>query len=246
MITEYLPRGRQAAGNAKIWRYMDFAKFINLLYKKALFFPRADNLGDPFEGSFPKVNIRKRKGTLSSSDSSFLVTLSNYYKKFVKCTAIISWHINSNESDAMWKLYITGGEGIAIQSTIGRLKSSLKGYKSHSISLGRVAYVDYEDDRIPDDPLSPYFHKRKSFEHEDEYRAIIQPLKNKQNGEVDFRKSTLKDGIYVPIDLDKLIEHVYLSPTCPEWHKDVAQSILRKYKLNRKIKQSKLSEKPQY
>jgi hypothetical protein len=146
----------------------------------------------------------------------------------------------------MWKLYIKGGEGIAIQSTVSRLKNSLKDYKQHSISVGRVAYVSYDDDRIPDDSLSPYFHKRKSFQHEDEYRAIIQPLKYKQNGEIDFKKSTLQDGIYVPVDLEKLIEHVYLSPTCPMWQKDVAQSLLRKYKLNRKIRQSQLSEKPQY
>jgi hypothetical protein len=41
---------KPANENAKIWRYMDFTKFVSLLEKKALFFCRADKLGDPFEG----------------------------------------------------------------------------------------------------------------------------------------------------------------------------------------------------
>ncbi|KAF5417648.1 MAG: hypothetical protein C5S38_01290 [Candidatus Methanophagaceae archaeon] len=36
----------------KIWRYIDFTKFVSLLDKKALFFARADRLSDSFEGSY--------------------------------------------------------------------------------------------------------------------------------------------------------------------------------------------------
>ncbi len=36
---------------------MDFAKFISILDKEALFFSSADKLGDPFAGSFPKANV---------------------------------------------------------------------------------------------------------------------------------------------------------------------------------------------
>lgn len=246
MVREFVTRGKHSDGDVKIWRYMDFTKFISLLSKKALFFPRADNLGDPFEGSFPKINIKKRKGALTTLSGPGLITLSDFYKRFLKCTAINSWHINNDESDAMWKLYIKGGGGISIQSTVGRLKNCLKDYKQYSVSIGMVAYVSYDEDRIPDDTMSPYFHKRKSFQHEQEFRAIIQPLKYKEDGEINFKKSTLQDGIYVPVDLDKLIEHIYLSPTCPSWQKEVAQSLLSKYKLKRKIKQSTLSDKPQY
>jgi len=44
----------------KIWRYMDFTKFVSMLENKGLFFPSADNLGDPFEGSFSAVNKKLR------------------------------------------------------------------------------------------------------------------------------------------------------------------------------------------
>jgi hypothetical protein len=32
--------------NAKIWRYMDFTKFVSLLDTKSLYFTRVDRLGD--------------------------------------------------------------------------------------------------------------------------------------------------------------------------------------------------------
>ena len=42
MVKEFVTRGKHAAGDVKIWRYMDFTKFISLLSRKELFFPRAD------------------------------------------------------------------------------------------------------------------------------------------------------------------------------------------------------------
>ena len=52
-----------------LWRYMDFTKFVSLLEKSALFFPRADKLGDPFEGYWP---ISADEEQLSSSDATIL------------------------------------------------------------------------------------------------------------------------------------------------------------------------------
>jgi hypothetical protein len=37
-----------------IWRYMDLTKLVSILDSRALWFSRADHLGDPFEGYPPK------------------------------------------------------------------------------------------------------------------------------------------------------------------------------------------------
>lgn len=44
---------------AKIWRYMDLAKFLSLLDRQALYFVRLDKLSkfDPFEGYYPHINL---------------------------------------------------------------------------------------------------------------------------------------------------------------------------------------------
>ncbi|MFN8224152.1 MAG: hypothetical protein U0R50_13000 [Gaiellales bacterium] len=36
-----------------VWRYIDLAKLISLLDHRALYFARADTLGDPHEGALP-------------------------------------------------------------------------------------------------------------------------------------------------------------------------------------------------
>ena len=43
--------------NAVLWRYISFTKFVSLLTRKALFFARADKLGDPYEGSLSQWNV---------------------------------------------------------------------------------------------------------------------------------------------------------------------------------------------
>ena len=39
--------------DATLWRYMDFTKFASVLEKQSLFFARANELEDPFEGYLP-------------------------------------------------------------------------------------------------------------------------------------------------------------------------------------------------
>ena len=54
------PSFKSPPDDAVLWRYMDFTKFVSLLDKRALFFVRADKLGDPFEGTITKVNVTAR------------------------------------------------------------------------------------------------------------------------------------------------------------------------------------------
>ena len=92
----------------KIWRFMDFTKFVSLITKNALFFSRADKLGDPFEGSWPRNSIEKRPEILGTGvDKVVAKEISNNYgqysKKLITHAAINCWHANKYESAAMWK-----------------------------------------------------------------------------------------------------------------------------------------------
>lgn len=46
--------------NVKIWRYIDFTKFVSLLDTKSLYFTCINKFEDPFEGSTPKLNVVAR------------------------------------------------------------------------------------------------------------------------------------------------------------------------------------------
>jgi len=228
----------------RIWRYMDFTKFVSMLHSSALHFTRVDKLEDPFEGSYPRVNVRirpqKYKGKMPPKD---IKLLSEFYKQFVKHTFVSCWHLNKNQSAAMWKLYLQSNEGIAIRSTFGKLRKSLKKYKDHDVYIGIVKYISYSKDVIPEGSLFPYFHKRLSFEHEKELRAVIQAFSYDKKGDIDWSKSPYRSGLNVPIDLNILIDRIVLAPLCPSWQKEVIKSVLDRYGLKKSVVRSLLYEK---
>jgi hypothetical protein len=158
---------------------------------------------------------------------------------WVKHTFVNCWHINDMQSDAMWKLYLHSNEGVAIRSTVGSLKESLI-EKEPDIFIGKIKYIRYSKDVIPEGTLSPYFHKRKAFEHENELRAVIQKVKLDSKGNPAFGIATNKSGLTIPIDIDKLIKRIVISPKCLQWQRELVISILDKYGINKPVYHSTL------
>ncbi|HEX73624.1 MAG TPA: DUF2971 domain-containing protein [Dehalococcoidia bacterium] len=233
--------------NAKIWRYMDFNKFVSLLDKSALFFSRADKLGDPFEGSYSKANVRLRPEVYKDKiPANVLKTFSEFSKLHIRFTAINCWHLNEYESAAMWKLYLKSDDGIALRSTFKGLKDCLKD-ENENIFIGKVKYIDYETEWMPEgNSFYPFLHKRKSFENEQELRAIIQKYRYKKNGEIGWSTPPFDDGVYVKVDLSVLIDKIYLAPTSPRWLFELVKSVTKMYKLDRDVLQSSLDDVPVY
>ena len=236
--------------NKRIWRYMDFTKFVSLLDKSALFFPRADRLGDLFEGSHGKAYVNEMRAGFKEDKKDWAMnTLRKTYKKIVKFTFVSCWHLNEHESAAMWELYRRSNDGIAIQSTITSLMSSFKG-KGYEIYIGKVKYIDYGKEvmigGLDEGERYPFFHKRKSFEHEQELRLIVQDFKSAKGKSVMESKPPRREGIYVPVYLDLLIERICIAPTSPRWLFELVNSVSKKYGLNKEVIPSFLDEKPLY
>ncbi|MFC2123123.1 hypothetical protein ACFLRP_05510 [Bacteroidota bacterium] len=220
-----------------IWRYMDFAKFVSLLDKSALYFARADKLGDPFEGSHGKAYVDEMKSAFRDGEEAnkAFSKLSSVYKKIVKFTFISCWHLNEHESDAMWKLYLGNNKGIAIQSTVNSLKNSIKD-KGNDIYIGKVKYIDYETEvmngGLDEGERYPFYHKRKSFEHEQELRLAIQHFKSIKSGGIIGARPPRYKGIPVLVDLNLLIRRIYLAPTSPEWLFELVKSLTIRFELD--------------
>ena len=94
--------------------------------------------------------------------------------------------------------------------------------------------------------LYPFVHKRKSFEHEQELRAVIQEFRYKKNGEIDWHKLPFDDGICGSVDLNVLIDRLYLAPTSPKWLLELVRSVTRRYELDKDVIQSSLDDRPVY
>lgn len=233
--------------DAVLWRYMDFTKFIALLETRSLFFARADSLGDPFEGALPQKNMEERYTNLhpelqeAISMSPFLV--SSLLRQFTRLTWVSCWHEGSHESEAMWKLYSSAHGGIAIKTDFNAFVRSFNtGQSSETIHFGRVQYLDYATDLIPEDRLlSPYLHKRKSFEHEREVRAIVQDV---PTGQIATLSQDADIGISYEVDLNRLVQEVIIDPFAPGWLYDLVNLIAIRYNLDAPIVKSSLANAP--
>jgi len=127
--------------------------------------------------------------------------------------AVSCWHLNSHESEAMWKLYIKSEEGVAIQSTYRRLCESLSRCQGE-IFIGKVKYIDYATDQSNEPDFWPLMHKRKSLTHEQEVRAITMDWPCLY-GNGTFHASTINNGVKVSVPLGTLIEKIYVAPNAP-------------------------------
>ena len=119
----------------------------------------------------------------------------NKYEIKRKCIMCNCWHKNDSESMAMWDKYHPRNSGIAIKTTMEKLKESLT--DTIDVYIGDIKYMSHESIKggaiLPiqkgNDSNSfqfenlaslssaslcyPYFFKRKAFEYEHEVRIII-------------------------------------------------------------------------
>jgi hypothetical protein len=223
---------------------MDFTKFVAMLVTKKLYLTRVDKLaelGDKFEGSFPILSQNSRSSFFPKEDKQrYDAAKSKNLRRFyyVNC-----WHGNDTESDAMWKVYVKGNQGIAICTTVRRLKASLAN-APELIWLAKVKYLPKREWKYPPDDqgLHACITKRKSFMHEKEVRVIWFD----KDAERSHRAG--QKGKLVQCNLKELIEKVYLapsnSPTENQCFKRVIKDVLHKYGIEVDVVPSDLDSKP--
>ena len=229
--------------DAVLWRYMDFTKFVSLLETQSLFFARADNLGDPFEGAYSKINLAMRqalyKDKIPQSGLSHIAAFEKASRRFI---FVNCWHEARHESAAMWRLYSREQDGIAVKTDFASLSQSFT--CSEAIHIGRVAYVDYDTTFIPEGNMFfPYLHKRKSFEHDREVRAVSVHLQS-DDGKIDISQDIRTTGTCHSVDLSLLVKQVVIAPYADDWFNDLVGSVAVRYGLSAPIFRSQISQSP--
>lgn len=240
-----LPLVDEPARSDVLWRYFDLPKFVSLLDQQALYLARADTLGDIFEGAYPIANASQHNPDERQATHLLARRQRARKEQFVSC-----WHENKSESIAMWELYATRAAGIAIRTTYGRLydaidENALTEYES--LFFTRVKYLDYDRESLKSyrtqfDLLTAFFHKFRSFEHEREVRVVFPgPLMD------DTKLRITPVGVYLPVDLHRLIERVYVAPAAPSWFEDVVRVVMTKWGMESvPVVRSDLSRDPVY
>ncbi len=230
--------------NQKIWRYMDFSKYKDLVTTEELHFARADKLEDPYDCSGMQFFGEQYK-QLSLANPPEVKEWTRKVNTFGRLFVYLNcWHMNDVGSAALWKLYSENKyETIAIQTTFGKLESEIKDkWPRDGIRISKVKY-EPEDagEPIGNPPEGRLFsvlgwaniiYKRPSFAHEKELRAFIYqrvdklkegPLRN----EAHLEKLMKERDPYIRIKItpSDLIEKVYVSPLAKDLFVELVKNV---------------------
>jgi len=228
----------------KIWRLIDDKKYADLLNRHALYFARSDRLGDKLEGQKTNPEIilteknRKEWAERIHLNQQFLEHINKLDsvtdKDLLQHTFVNCWYMCDQDSRAMWDLF--PAKDIAIQSTYLKLSDSIE--DPRDIFIGKVVYRDMNNDINPmDNFFRRLVRKDKKFENENELRAIVTNWV--ENGKV--FKTPLDEGIYVSVDIELLVERVFVSPSSSLEFIASTQSTTEKYGLSRKVERSNIN-----
>lgn len=198
-----------------VWKYMDLSKLIDLLLSRKMFMSRSDKFEDQYEGTFSEPTYEEIK-RLSADNPEFL----HYYKQHREQVVISSWHLNEYESFAMWQIFTQSQEGLAIQSTIGRLQKAFAPETQFRQYIGEVNYIDYKKEYIPfDNAFFPFLFKRKSFQYERELRIIT---------DVSDFDMKIDNGLKIDVDICQMIERIYIHPKSENWYKNLVIELVKR------------------
>ncbi|HWX65037.1 MAG TPA: hypothetical protein VNZ27_01290 [Rhodanobacter sp.] len=240
MLTKEHPVFPSLDSQRTIWRYMDFTKFVSLLENKKLFFPRADSFEDPYEGTLTRATVHwMLNAGIPAGAVDHTVENTNQWRQqvFVSC-----WCANDHESAAMWKLYLQTSEGVAIKSKTGLLATELD-RSPLSVSMTSVNYIDYDLSILPPNNIFyPFVHKRLSFQHETEIRALIWSKETANLSQIPENAASVS----IDVSLQDLVEAVYVSPTAPPWFGELVEQITKRYGLDVLVVKSNLYMRPVY
>lgn len=207
--------------NPKLWRYMSYSKFQNLMETSSVYFCRLDKFEDQLEGTQPQGSLNFAKATENPwqmYERCYMDAVLNMVRNvmFVNC-----WHINESENPFMWRNYATchGNEGIAIQTDLHAVKRAFAN-TSRKISDMRITYVDFKThdiDYFMQDPFKFVMLKDKQFLPENELRFVTVEDKYPDVDEddvcsVEKKQYTDHEGELIKVDLNELIKRIYLSP----------------------------------
>ncbi len=237
-------------GNKKIWRYMDLPKFLDLVTSEELYFANSSTLSDKYEGELPAGNLKQLKKAYmeeqkySEAQAQEAADMAIEVAQEVKSNTLVNcWSMNTIESFALWKIYLgSAGSGVGIRTNVKALRESLVG-TDIDIEMGEVSYRNYLENINKN-----YIMTRKSpfYKYEQELRLLIDQVKigKDEKGEKMIVANKNPNGLKVPIDVNELIQEIYISPFMGDWFEEMLRMTLVKINpaLVDKIKRSDIQD----
>ena len=223
-------------GNTTVWRYMGLDKFLDLIANSRLFFTSVSNLTDRHEMSLP-INIAELeaeeledRGISSDILNKEYRSIERRYQLIRKSALVNCWSLGRDESYALWKIYLGGAKaGLAIRTTVSRLREGLirgENIDNDEVYIGKIQYKNY----LPLKDLSEYrliTTKREFYKYEEELRLFI--IHTHEAERENNLSNKINTGKYFSVDIEKMIDKLYLSPFVGTWFGESIRQVLEKF-----------------
>lgn len=200
---------KELHGNHVVWRYMGLDKFLDLLLHQSFFFCNATLLSDETE-----ITVPPRNRKIAARHAAASETVASWEQSLKARTYVSCWSIGTEESYALWKIYLRGAEaGVAVRTTVGKLLRALDSAPrtgpEDEAYCARVAYADYLPSRAVND-ISLITTKRPFYKYESELRLfVIRGRYGSRSNEAAMKQEL---GLRVPVRLSAFLDSVYVSP----------------------------------
>lgn len=220
-----------------LWRYMDFARFLNLLESCQLYFSRADQFDDPLEGTITDGEWLGTPLAVHSHHPGKNAIHSHPLMQVIRHASYVScWRMGLHESLAMWDLYGKGSGIVAVTTTIGLLKEQLS-TDHRPVFLAEVKYVDWNSAGAIPGMMPLVARKEMSYAHEAEMRAFVWD-NNALQDERYLRPEELPRGLTFDIDLQHLLSAIWIGPREKLWIRPLVEKVVARYGLDVPIRAS--------
>jgi len=219
---------------------MSYSRFVWLLQTRQLWLSRADHLGDPWEISLAGNQLEHVISRHPISPLSEVVreTAMQRSERIVKVwrqqTFINCWSAQDNESHALWRIYCASYDGVAIQTTLAKLKASVGELPVHQV----IYEIPGKSKQTPT-PHDLMTKKRPMFAYEHEVRIVQYS---------DDCPDLEKVGIGLPWELDKYVESIYVHPEADHSFMDTVTATVECYApiLKDKVEWSAMKLRPPF
>jgi hypothetical protein len=277
---------------------MDFAKYVSMLDGGSLYFCNVETLArtDPHEGMLAQLNFRHRNwkelkdltpeewSELSMDGLDDAGKFNQFWshknsreywarRRFYDRRACFAncWHIDEDESAAMWSAYAPAEYGIAVVARYSQLVEALAKAPDRVFAT-KVQYIDFVSESVNNEVIFP-MHKRRSYSYERElrllywdldvqepinklcaklaatmFRGVDQPVRTDEvNWELiedDVAKVKYDTGRNIAVDTVALVDEVRVSPLAGDWFVDLVRSVSRSYYPTIRVTRSDISSPP--
>lgn len=211
----------------KIRRYNSISNLRNIINTDAFRFGASSTYDDDYEGRLIDSGDREPEeldigdAELVQGDLDFAGGQQRYRERVQSRYYLSCWRVGTDEDPRFWRKFTNSEDGIAIETTVGKLKEELRPEDDDSMFMGLARYVSEDTKWIPEFDPSIYFYKRPKFGMENELRVLVghgpKPMMEVSDADIvpdDWGKDK-DEGIFIDVNLEEVVDRIIVAPDVP-------------------------------